>query len=75
MGRVSKKNLLGVAVFVGLSSFAIYCWFYADRVSYQSTRNPCERACLQDSGGLLGCRKECASHPLTFGPASQPPGH
>lgn len=74
MWRISKKILLVVVAFVGLVVFAVFCWFYADQAQFRAAANPCERACLNDSGGLAGCRSECASHPLTYGPASQQPG-
>jgi hypothetical protein len=41
----------------------------------RAATNPCEHDCLLDSGGVDDCRKVCASHPLTYGPASQQPSH
>jgi hypothetical protein len=75
MSRALKKLLIVVAALVGLLMVALFGWFGADELSYRAASNPCERACLQDSGGLVGCRNECASHPLTYGPASQQPNH
>ena len=71
--RVSRKILLGVAALVALVVVFFFCWFYADQAQFRAAANPCERACLQDSGGLSGCRADCASHPMTYGPASQQP--
>jgi hypothetical protein len=71
MSRVLKKLLLVALALFGL---AIALFFYsvrADQRQFRAAANPCERDCLQDSGGLEGCRKECASHPTTYGPASQ----
>jgi hypothetical protein len=73
MSRVAKKLLLAAVALVGLVIVAFFLFFSADQESYRAAANPCERACLQDSGGLSGCRQECASHPLTYGPASQQP--
>jgi len=75
MSRGLKKLLLGVAALVALVIGACVFWLSADEESYRAAANPCERACLQDSGGLVGCRQECASHPLTYGPDVQKPGH
>jgi hypothetical protein len=75
MSRRLKMVVLGVAAFVALAIGAAVLWFSADQESYRAAANPCERACLQDSGGLVGCRQECASHPLTYGPDVPTPGH
>jgi hypothetical protein len=68
---VIKKVLLVAAALLALVIVASFLWFYAGQASYQDAANPCERECLQDSGGLASCRQECASHPLTYGPASR----
>jgi hypothetical protein len=70
MSGVLKKILLGVAALVVV--VVVYS-VYADQRRFRAAANPCERDCLQDSGGLDDCRKECASHPMTYGPASQRP--
>jgi hypothetical protein len=69
-----KKILFGIASLLGLVvvAGAIFLFLH-DLESYQETANPCERACIQDSGGLAGCRKECASHPNSYGPNSYLP--
>jgi hypothetical protein len=72
---IVRKIVLVVAALLGLAIAAFFCFFYADQDRFRAAANPCERDCLQDSGGLDGCRKECASHPLTYGPASQRPSH
>jgi len=70
-----KKLLLVVAALLGLAIAAFFGFFYADPDPFRAAANPCERDCLQDSGGLFDCRRECASHPMTYGPASQQPNH
>jgi hypothetical protein len=69
--RLLKKALLVVAVLVGLVVGLFFWSFYADQRRFKAAANPCERACIKDSGGLEGCRQECASHPMTYGPAAQ----
>ena len=72
MWRVLKKILLATALLVGLVIALFFYSFYADQRRFRAAANPCERECVQDSGGTEDCRRECASHPLTYGPASQP---
>jgi hypothetical protein len=67
--------LLASAVLVGLAIAAFFAMFSRDQENFRAAANPCERACLQDSGGPTSCREECASHPLTYGPASLQPSH
>lgn len=62
---VAALVALAIALVIALGSYA----FEADQARFRAARNPCERACIQDSGGLEGCRADCASHPLTYGPA------
>lgn len=66
-----KKILLAAAALVGLVIAVFVYSAITSQEQYQEAANPCERACLQDSGGLAGCREHCASHPETYGPASQ----
>jgi hypothetical protein len=75
MSRVLKKILLFVAAVLGLIVVVFFYPVYADQRRLRAAANPCERDCLQDSGGLDDCRKLCASHPMTYGPASQQPSH
>jgi hypothetical protein len=35
----------------------------ADQQSFGAAKNYCERACMQDSGGLDQCREICVYHP------------
>ena len=75
MSSVLKKiALVGVAL-VGLMIIAIAYAIRADERRLHAATNPCEHDCLLDSGGVEFCRQLCASHPLTYGPASQPSAH
>jgi hypothetical protein len=65
-----KKTLLVMALLLGLVVIVFLYSAYADQQRFRAAANPCERDCLQDSGGLDDCRKLCASHPMTYGPAS-----
>lgn len=72
MWRLVKWILLVAAgLFAIAVAFALYA-MHADQERLRAGTNPCEHECLLDSGGIEGCRKECASHPLTYGPAAQP---
>ena len=63
-----KKALLLAALLVGCV-VAVFLWsFWRDQRNFAAAANPCERACIQDSGGLDDCRAECASHPTSYGP-------
>ena len=73
MTGVAKKILLVAAALVALAIIACVGFMLGDQERLQLAANPCERDCLQDSGGLADCRADCASHPLTYGPAAQPP--
>jgi hypothetical protein len=72
---IVKKLLLVAAALLGLAIVAFFALFYADQDRFRAAANPCERDCLQDSGGLFECRRDCATHPLTYGPASQQASH
>jgi hypothetical protein len=42
----------------------VLAWsFYADQQRFGAAKNYCERACIQDSGGLDQCREICVHHP------------
>ena len=71
MSRILKKILLVATALLGLAIVGFFGLFHADQDRFRAAGNPCERDCLQDSGGLDDCRKLCASHPMTYGPASQ----
>ena len=63
-----KKGLLIVALLV-VGVVTVLVWsFWRDQRNFAAAANPCERACIQDSGGLDDCRAECASHPTAYGP-------
>jgi hypothetical protein len=74
MSGVSKKILLLAALF-GLVVIVFVYSVYRDAQRLRAATNPCEHDCLLDSGGVNDCRKLCASHPTTYGPASQQPSH
>jgi hypothetical protein len=74
MWRGLKKILLAVGALVALVIVLFFWSFWADQRRFRAAANPCERACVQDSGGLDSCRAECVSHPLTYGPNTQLPG-
>ena len=75
MRRVLKKVLLVLGALLGFVIVVFAYAFFADQQHFRAAANPCERDCVQDSGGLDNCRKQCASHPNTYGPASQQPRH
>jgi hypothetical protein len=61
--RIIQYVLILAAVFIGLVG-ALLAWsFHADQQRFKAAENDCERACIQDSGGLDSCRKVCVSHP------------
>ena len=68
-----KRILLVIVVLLGLGIAVFLYSTSADQQRFRAAANPCERECLQDSGGLDDCRKLCASHPTTYGPDSQRP--
>jgi len=71
MSRVLKMVLLVVAALLGLV-IVVFLWArHADQQRFRAAANPCEHDCIQDSGGIDDCRKQCARHPLTYGPASE----
>ena len=69
MSRFLKKMVIAMAVLLALLVLVFAYSVYADQRRLAAATNPCERDCLLDSGGVDDCRKECASHPLTYGPA------
>ena len=75
MSRVVKKILLVAAALMGLVIIVFIYAVHADQKRLGAAANPCEHDCLQDSGGVEDCRKLCASHPTTYGPASQQGSH
>lgn len=70
-----RNVLLVVAVLLGLVVALFLYAVHYDQKRLSAATNPCEHDCLLDSGGVDDCRKQCASHPLTYGPAAQAPRH
>jgi hypothetical protein len=70
-----SKILFVVATLLGIVIAVFVYSVYAEKERFRAAANPCERDCLQDSGGLDDCRELCAGHPMTYGPASQQPRH
>jgi hypothetical protein len=66
MRRVLKYGLIAVAAFVVLVVALLAYSIYRDQHDFRAAKNDCERACIQDSGGLEDCRKYCASHPNSY---------
>ena len=66
MRRVLKIVLIVAAVFLGLVIALFQDSVNRDRERFAAAKNDCERACIQDSGGLEDCRKYCASHPSSY---------
>ncbi len=73
-GVLKKLLLVAVGLFALLTITLVYL-MRADQRRLRAGTNPCEHACLLDSGGIADCRKQCASHPTTYGPASLPSSH
>jgi hypothetical protein len=63
MRRIVMYVLILAAVFVSLVALLLAWSFHADQERYKAAKNDCERACIQDSGGLESCRQVCVSHP------------
>lgn len=61
--RTVKYGLILVALFIGLVVLLLAGSFQADQQRFRAAKNDCERACIQDSGGLEQCREICVSHP------------
>jgi len=69
MSGIVKKIALVMVVLVALVIALFMYLVHYDEQRLRAGTNPCQNACLQDSGGVDDCRKHCASHPLTYGPA------
>jgi hypothetical protein len=63
MRRVLKIVLIVAAVFLGLVIALFQYSVNRDRERFAAAKNDCERACIQDSGGLDQCRELCKGHP------------
>jgi hypothetical protein len=68
MWRVFKYGLISLAALIGVLIVAFAYSIHLDQQRFRGVKNPCERDCVQDSGGLEFCRKTCASHPNGYGP-------
>jgi hypothetical protein len=58
--------LMFSAVIICLVVVLLAWSFHRDRQQFAAAKNDCERACIQDSGGLDQCRVFCASHPNRY---------
>ena len=61
--RIVKYMLILSAVFICLVILLLAWSINTDQQRFQAAKNDCERACIQDSGGLDQCRALCVSHP------------
>ena len=61
--RVVKYVLAVVAAFICLVMALLAYSYYHDQKNFSAAKNPCERGCIQDSGGIEQCRPVCADHP------------
>lgn len=69
-----KKLLLALALLLAFLVAFVAHAMHADQQRLRAATNPCEHECLLDSGGVDDCRKPCAHHPTTYGPATPAPG-
>jgi len=60
--RTVKYTLILAAALMCLVSLVFVWSFYADQQRFGAAKNYCERACIQDSGGLDQCRETCVDH-------------
>jgi len=51
------------AAFMSLVILVLAWSVNADQQRFGAAKNYCERACIQDSGGLDQCREICVHHP------------
>jgi hypothetical protein len=62
--RRSVRYLLILSAVCIVAVLLILAWsIYTDQQGFGSAKNDCERACIQDSGGLEQCRALCVQHP------------
>jgi hypothetical protein len=62
--RQAVKYVLSLAAAFICLAVALFEWSsYTDEKRFAAAINECERKCIQDSGGLDQCRKDCADHP------------
>ena len=63
MRRTIKYLSILAAVLLSLVILVLAWSIYTDQQRFDAAKNYCERACIQDSGGLDQCRDICAHHP------------
>jgi len=63
MRRAVTYILIAADVLIGAAWLLLSWSFHADQQRFRAAKNPCERGCIQDSGGLESCRKACVTHP------------
>ena len=63
MRQTAKYLLILVAVLISLAILFLAWSFDAEQQRFGGAKNYCERACVQDSGGLKQCREDCINHP------------
>jgi hypothetical protein len=64
--RTVKYVVIFMAVFICMIMLLLTWSFHADQQRFRAAKNDCERGCIQDSGGLDGCRKICVDHPNRY---------
>ena len=60
------KFILAAIVLLGLGVGFFNYASNRDQAHFRAAKNPCERECIQDSGGPDFCRKLCAEHPQHY---------
>ena len=63
MRRVVKYTLAMLAGLICLGAALLAYSFHEDQRNFSVVKNPCERGCIQDSGGIDQCREFCIQHP------------
>ena len=63
MRRTVKYVWILTAAVMSLVILVLAWSFNADQQRFGAAKNNCERACIQDSGGLDQCREICVHHP------------
>jgi hypothetical protein len=61
--RTVKYMWILGAVVMSLVILVLAWSLNADQQRFDGAKNFCERACIQDSGGLDQCRETCVHHP------------
>jgi hypothetical protein len=66
MRHILKYMLGVVAARLGVAIALFEYSTCADQQRFSAAKNDCERACIQDSGGLDQCRAVCVDHPNRY---------